>query len=57
MFSHVTIGTTDLARAAAFYDAALAPLGIKARAEQVRKLGRLAAPRRGRRDALGRSAL
>jgi catechol 2,3-dioxygenase-like lactoylglutathione lyase family enzyme len=28
MFSHVTIGTRDLARAAAFYDAALAPLGI-----------------------------
>ena len=28
MFSHVTIGTSDLARAIAFYDAALAPLGI-----------------------------
>jgi catechol 2,3-dioxygenase-like lactoylglutathione lyase family enzyme len=28
MFSHVTIGTNDLARAAAFYDAVLAPLGI-----------------------------
>jgi len=28
MFSHVTIGTQDLPRAEAFYDAALAPLGI-----------------------------
>ena len=28
MFSHVTIGTQDLPRAVAFYDAALAPLGI-----------------------------
>lgn len=28
MFSHITIGTNDLAHAAAFYDAALAPLGI-----------------------------
>jgi len=28
MFSHVTIGTRDLRRAEAFYDAALAPLGI-----------------------------
>ena len=29
MFSHVTIGTQDLARATAFYDAVLAPLGIR----------------------------
>ena len=29
MFSHLTIGTNDLARALAFYDAALAPLGIE----------------------------
>ncbi|MBD0275071.1 MAG: VOC family protein, partial [Acetobacteraceae bacterium] len=29
MFSHVTIGASDLNRAAAFYDAALAPLGIE----------------------------
>lgn len=29
MFSHVTIGTNDLDRASAFYDAALAPLGIE----------------------------
>jgi catechol 2,3-dioxygenase-like lactoylglutathione lyase family enzyme len=28
MFSHVTIGTRDLVRAMAFYDAVLAPLGI-----------------------------
>ncbi len=28
MFSHVTLGTKDIARAFAFYDAALAPLGI-----------------------------
>lgn len=28
MFSHVTIGAQDLARLVAFYDAALAPLGI-----------------------------
>lgn len=29
MFSHLTIGTQDLARAIAFYDAVLAPLGIE----------------------------
>ena len=29
MFSHVTIGTNDLDRAIAFYDAVLAPLGIE----------------------------
>jgi hypothetical protein len=29
IFSHVTIGTHDLERAAAFYDATLAPLGIE----------------------------
>lgn len=28
MFSHVTVGCTDLSRAAAFYDALLAPLGL-----------------------------
>ena len=27
MFGHITLGTNDLARAAAFYDAVLAPLG------------------------------
>jgi len=31
MISHVTIGTNDLARARAFYDAALAPLGLVCR--------------------------
>ena len=31
MFSHVTIGTRDLSRAMAFYDAVLAPLGIERR--------------------------
>src|SRR6476646_528169 len=29
MFSHLTIGTHDLARATAFYDAVLTPLGIE----------------------------
>lgn len=28
MLSHVTLGTNDITRAVAFYDAALAPLGI-----------------------------
>jgi len=28
MFSHVTVGCTDLERASAFYDAVLAPLGL-----------------------------
>jgi catechol 2,3-dioxygenase-like lactoylglutathione lyase family enzyme len=28
VFDHITIGVTDIARARAFYDAALAPLGI-----------------------------
>jgi catechol 2,3-dioxygenase-like lactoylglutathione lyase family enzyme len=27
IFTHVTVGTNDLAKARAFYDAALAPLG------------------------------
>ncbi len=27
-FSHITLGTNDYARAAQFYDAALAPLGF-----------------------------
>ena len=31
MFSHVTIGVTDLDRAIAFYDAVLKPLGIERR--------------------------
>jgi catechol 2,3-dioxygenase-like lactoylglutathione lyase family enzyme len=29
MLDHVTIGVTDLARACAFYDATLAPLGLR----------------------------
>lgn len=29
MFSHVTLGTNDMKRARAFYDALLAPLGLK----------------------------
>jgi catechol 2,3-dioxygenase-like lactoylglutathione lyase family enzyme len=29
MFSHITIGTKDLERTAAFYDAVLSPLGIE----------------------------
>jgi len=29
MFSHITIGTRDLDRAVAFYDAVLSPLGIE----------------------------
>lgn len=28
MFSHVTVGCSDIARAAAFYDAVLAPIGL-----------------------------
>ena len=32
MFSHVTVGCRDLARAAAFYDAVLIPLGLRRRA-------------------------
>lgn len=31
MFSHVTVGTNDLAVASAFYDAVLAPIGIRRR--------------------------
>jgi catechol 2,3-dioxygenase-like lactoylglutathione lyase family enzyme len=31
MFSHVTVGTNDLDRAAAFYDAILLPLGLRRR--------------------------
>ena len=31
MFSHITVGTTDLLRAATFYDAVLTPLGLRRR--------------------------
>jgi catechol 2,3-dioxygenase-like lactoylglutathione lyase family enzyme len=30
MYSHITLGTNDLAKAKEFYDAALAPLGLSA---------------------------
>ena len=30
MFSHLTVGSNDIARAKAFYDATLAPLGLSA---------------------------
>jgi catechol 2,3-dioxygenase-like lactoylglutathione lyase family enzyme len=39
MFSHLTIGTRDLARAIAFYDAVLTPLGIERLPERVSRLG------------------
>jgi catechol 2,3-dioxygenase-like lactoylglutathione lyase family enzyme len=32
MFSHITVGCTDLGRAARFYDAVLTPLGLRQRA-------------------------
>lgn len=32
MFSHITVGTRDLNRACAFYDAVLIPLGLRRRA-------------------------
>jgi catechol 2,3-dioxygenase-like lactoylglutathione lyase family enzyme len=31
MFSHITVGTNDLEKASAFYDAVLIPLGLKRR--------------------------
>lgn len=31
MFSHITVGVSDLDKAAAFYDAILLPLGLKQR--------------------------
>jgi catechol 2,3-dioxygenase-like lactoylglutathione lyase family enzyme len=31
MFSHITLGTNDIERAAIFYDALLAPLGLRQR--------------------------
>jgi catechol 2,3-dioxygenase-like lactoylglutathione lyase family enzyme len=38
-FLYLTIGTNDLARAARFYDAVLAPLGFVRRATEVTELG------------------
>ena len=38
-FLYLTLGTNDLARAARFYDAALAPLGLVRRATEPSELG------------------
>lgn len=38
-FLYLTLGTNDLARAARFYDAALAPLGLVRRATEPTELG------------------
>lgn len=39
MFSHVTIGSNDVARAKPFYDALLAPLGLVRRADYPEAVG------------------
>jgi len=39
MFNHVSIGVKDIARAKAFYDAALKPLGFKCLSESPGSLG------------------
>lgn len=39
MFRYITIGCTDLPRAIRFYDAVLAPLGIKRRSTDAREAG------------------
>lgn len=39
MIDHVSIAVSDLARAAAFYDAVLAPLGLARLAERERTIG------------------
>ncbi|HYZ33905.1 MAG TPA: VOC family protein [Crenalkalicoccus sp.] len=46
MFSHVTVGSDDLARAIAFYDRVLAPLGLKRQDSDLEKgfAGYAAAP-------------
>jgi catechol 2,3-dioxygenase-like lactoylglutathione lyase family enzyme len=38
-FLYLTLGTNDLARATAFYDAALAPLGLRRRATEADEIG------------------
>jgi catechol 2,3-dioxygenase-like lactoylglutathione lyase family enzyme len=38
-FLYITLGTNDLARAARFYDAALAPLGLQRRASKKNEIG------------------
>jgi catechol 2,3-dioxygenase-like lactoylglutathione lyase family enzyme len=46
MFSHVTLGAADIARAVAFYDRVLAPLGLKRQESDLEKgfAGYAAAP-------------
>ncbi len=46
MFSHVTVGTSDIARAIAFYDRVLAPLGLARQESDLEKAyaGYAAAP-------------
>ncbi len=46
MFSHVTLGTADIARAVAFYDRVLAPLGLARQESDLEKgyAGYAAAP-------------
>lgn len=46
MFSHVTLGTADIARAVAFYDRVLAPLGLRRQESDLEKgfAGYAAAP-------------
>jgi catechol 2,3-dioxygenase-like lactoylglutathione lyase family enzyme len=46
MYSHVTLGTNDIARAVAFYDRVLAPLGLKRQESDLEKgyAGYAAAP-------------
>ncbi|WP_426688679.1 VOC family protein [Rhodanobacter ginsengiterrae] len=39
MFDHLSIGVADIARAKAFYDAALAPLGYRCLSEDTGSLG------------------
>jgi catechol 2,3-dioxygenase-like lactoylglutathione lyase family enzyme len=51
MFSHITIGARDFSRAAAFYDAALAPLGI-ARVPGTKYAGWASWQRAGRAETL-----
>lgn len=39
MFDHLSIGVADIARSRAFYDAALAPLGLKRLSDSTNSLG------------------
>jgi len=56
IFSHLTIGTPDLARAIAFYDAVLTPFGIERLAVKYATWASWERPRRGAK-ALGGVAL